>query len=67
MADMWLVNTLRYLGDGVYVSHDNYQLWLHVDGRTPIALDGYVYTELRRIGDEFFNVVETEKEENGHA
>jgi hypothetical protein len=64
MADLWLVNTSRYLGDGVYVSHDGYQLWLHVEGRPSVALDGYVYMELRSIGDEFFSVVKTEKKEN---
>jgi len=38
-----------YLGDGVYVSFDGYQIWLRVpreDGDHVIALDPYVYKAL---------------------
>jgi len=39
----------QYLGDGVYASHDGYQIWLHVgDHRKPpvVALEPEVLHEL---------------------
>lgn len=36
-----------YIGDGVYVEHDGYQIWLGLDkGQRVIALDPAVFDEL---------------------
>lgn len=46
----------RYLGDGVYASHDGYQIWLAVNNHENrlIALDPGVMTNLiRYIKDHF--------------
>lgn len=47
----------RYLGDGVYASHDGYQIWLHLnDHRSPgiIALDRDVFCAVKAYGEEFY-------------
>lgn len=43
------MNDKEYLGDGVYVEHDGYQLWLTTegsDGANRIALEPGVYSAL---------------------
>jgi len=47
----------EYLGDGVYVGHDGYQLWLSVnDHEHPtIALDAYVMVALIAYFNRTFN------------
>jgi hypothetical protein len=55
----------QYLGDGVYVSHDSFQLWLAVnDHRNKvIAIDRDVYDQLRAYGDKFYGVQQPSKEQ----
>jgi hypothetical protein len=45
----------RYLGDGVYIGHDGYQIWLHANNHERptdrIAIDHNVYVEMKRYAD----------------
>ncbi len=47
-----------YIGDGVYVSYDGYQIWISVnDHRNPpvVALEQSVFEALIRYGNRAFN------------
>lgn len=47
-----------YLGDGVYASFDDHQIWLRVDREGvvhEIALEPKVYEKLKAYGERLFN------------
>lgn len=58
--------TPAYLGDGVYVSDDGYQLWLSVGHHTNqvVALDREVFTALVQHGSVFYGMQPTQDTPN---
>lgn len=48
-----------YLGDGVYLSHDGYQLWLAVGNHQNkvVALELDVFLSLKDMGEEMFRQI----------
>lgn len=40
------IETKTYLGDGVYAYYDNYNVWLSVEGFSPIAIEPTVMLRL---------------------
>ena len=55
----------QYLGDGVYASHDGYQIWLSLDGQDPgirIALEPAVLDALNRYAEWVVDQFRAERE-----
>ena len=51
-----MTQTDRYLGDGVYLSFDGYQLWIAVNHHLNkvVAIEPEVFINLIREGNKFF-------------
>lgn len=57
----------KYLGDGVYVSHDGYQLWLHLDSHHAeplIALDRRTFLALQSYGTDYYGIKQQQREQD---
>ena len=53
----------KYIGDGVYVEFDGYQVWLSLDDGTKIALNCETFEELTRYVENMQLVEESTEEE----
>lgn len=54
----------KYIGDGVYLSHDGYQLWLaanHHENKV-VAIDPQVFTNLIKAGMKMFAEIYADEE-----
>lgn len=53
------LNDVQYVGDGVYVGHDGYQVWAYLDNgifkSNPIAFDIRTFSTFVRYGMRFYD------------